>query len=339
MRCILCQTWQIFRLYFVRSPLLDVERSTPTPREHPPVDKPSDCADITLTVQYQTDLDIIGVGAAGQVYNVDEYTVLKACRIYEPPSSDATPRALWDYASETIFHFGLLKDEKTVFRLLTEHPHPNIIEAIDTERPEGIYLRKYRPFSDTTPTTQSDRVLWYRDIIRALLHLHSLGIAHSDIRKDNILFDANGHALLGDFGACCPFGKPNPSLPVLLNGPSQTVSDETDMFAMGCLIYELEIGYPAEISVDDHNCLILPQIHTGHRGLDCLIENAWRGQYNSTADMLGDAENLNGPQDNRGAVKYPVSKAELTERVMQWRKKRQEQHGSLTSMTSANDLG
>ncbi|CAG8910158.1 unnamed protein product [Penicillium egyptiacum] len=230
----------------------------PTPREHPPVDNPSGYADITLTVQYQTDLDIIGVGAAGQVYNVDDYTVLKACRIYEPPSSDATPRALWDYASETIFHFGLLKDEKTVFRLLTEHPHPNIIEAIDRDHPEGIYLCKYRPFSDTTPATQSDRVLWYRDIRRALLHLHGLGIAHSDICKHNILSDTNGHALLGDFGACCPFGKPNPSPPFLLNGPSETVSDGTDRFAMGCPVYELEIGVPAEISVDDHKRLVLP---------------------------------------------------------------------------------
>ena len=91
--------------------------------------------------------------------------------------------------------------------------------------------------------------------------------------------------------------------------------------------------------MDDHNRLVLPQIHTGHSGLDCLIENAWRGKYNSTADMLEHAENLNGPQDNRGAVKHPVSKAELVERIMRWRMKRQEQHGSLASMTLANDPG
>lgn len=55
--------------------------------------------------------------------------------------------------------------------------------------------------------------------------------------------------------------------------------------------------------------------------------------------MLEHAENLNGPQDNRGAVKHPVSKAELVERIMRWRMKRQEQHGSLASMTLANDPG
>ncbi|KAM3521657.1 hypothetical protein NHJ13051_006127 [Beauveria bassiana] len=274
------------------------------------LDKSTNYADFQLTVQYQKGLDIIGVGAAGQVYNVDDYVVLKACRIYEPPSSDAAPRALWDYASETIFHVGILKDEKTVLRLLTEHPHPNIIEAIHMDHPEGIYLRKYQPLSALTPGSQSDRIFWYQDIIRALLHLHKLGISHSDIRKDNILFDQQGHALLGDFGASCPFGHPNPSLPVLLNGPSETVSDATDRFAMGSLIYELETGVRSEISFDDHDGLILPKIHTAHDGLDSLIKNAWRGQYDSTTDMLKHAECLNTVQDSRGPVEHPVSKTE-----------------------------
>ncbi|KAM3503366.1 hypothetical protein MY11210_008750 [Beauveria gryllotalpidicola] len=278
-------------------------------------------------VQYQKGLDIVGVGAAGQVYHVDDYIVLKACRIYEPPSDDAAPRALWDYASETIFHHGILKDEKTVLRLLAEHPHPNIIEAIHMDHPEGIYLRKYQSFSALAPSSQSDRIHWYRDIIRALLHLHKLGIAHSDIRRDNILFDQNHHALLGDFGAACPFGHPNPSLPVLFNGPSETVSAATDQFAMGSLIYELETGARSEISLDHHGSLILPQIDTGHDGLDSLIENAWRGQYASTQDMLEYAECLDAVQDIRGPFEPPISKAELITRITQWRKDREDQHG------------
>jgi hypothetical protein len=103
-------------------------------------------AGFTLTVQYQIDLDIISVDAAGQVYIIDDFIVLKTCRIYVPPSSEAISRALWDYASESIFHFGLIEDEKTVFRLLSQHPHPKIINAIDTSHPVGIYLRKYQPF-------------------------------------------------------------------------------------------------------------------------------------------------------------------------------------------------
>ncbi|RJE23418.1 hypothetical protein PHISCL_04226 [Aspergillus sclerotialis] len=84
---------------------------------------------------------------------------------------------------------------------------------------------------------------------------------------------------------------------------------------MVSLIYELETGVRPEISLDDHNGLILPQIHTVHDGLDSLIEKAWRGQYNSTIDMLKHAERLNTVQNSRGPVEQPVSKAELIARI------------------------
>ncbi len=315
--------------------LPDVEKN-PANEIQTPLNAPSGYADASLTVQYQADLDIIGVGAAGQVYNVDDDTVLKTCRIYEPPSNNATARALWDYASETVFHFGLLKDERAVLRLLAMRPHPNIIEIIDVDQPEGIYLRKYRQLSDFVPPSQFDRILWYQDVIRGLLHLHTLGITHSDIRKDNILFDSSGHALLSDFGASCPFGYANPSLPLLSNGPSETVSDATDRFAMGSLIYELETGVRPEVSADSCEGLILPSIQTGNSGLDSLIEDAWRGRFESTADMLKHIESLSDGQDSRRPIVYSASKAELRERILLWRKNRIKQHGNTpTSVTIA----
>lgn len=100
--------------------------------------------------------DIIGVGTVGEVYNVDDHIVLKVCRIYEPPSSDAIPRILWDYASETIFHSCLLNDERMVLLLLVEHPHPNIIEVIDMNYPECIHLCKYQSLSEVMQSSQSD---------------------------------------------------------------------------------------------------------------------------------------------------------------------------------------
>lgn len=127
---------------FKRNRLSDLAKNPP--KDIQGFNGPSGYADKSLTIHYQMSLDIIGVGAAGQVYNVDEHIALKACRIYEPPSNKATPRALWDYASETVFHFGLLKDERAVLRLLAEHPHPNIIEVIDMDQPEGISI-----FGDT----------------------------------------------------------------------------------------------------------------------------------------------------------------------------------------------
>lgn len=71
---------------------------------------------LTITAQYQTGLDMIGVEAAGQVYNVHDNIVLKACILFQPPTSICTERDLWYHTSETVFNFGLLKDGKAVYR-------------------------------------------------------------------------------------------------------------------------------------------------------------------------------------------------------------------------------
>ena len=154
-----------------------------TPERHPSSSRPR-YADYQLTVQYQHGLDIVGVGATGQVYDVDDDIVLKAGRIYEPPSDQATPQASTDYASETIFHAGISKDEKIVMGLLQKQPHRNIVQVIETVHPEGVYLRKYERLPVPGEISQSDRIRWYQDIIRALSHIHYFKIAHCDIRKD-----------------------------------------------------------------------------------------------------------------------------------------------------------
>ncbi|KAJ6150708.1 hypothetical protein N7470_007302 [Penicillium chermesinum] len=238
---------------------------------------------------------------------------LKLLGIYEPPSPNATARVLWDYSSETVFHYVILKDEREVLQLLADHPHPNIIEVIDVDQPEGIYLRKYQQFSDLMPAPQMERILWYQEILRALSHLHELGITHSDIRIDNILFNFERHALLSDFGASCPFGYPNPSLLLLMNGVSDVVSDVTDRFAMASMIYELETGGRPDISINSSKELYFPTVQTGDVVLDALIQNAWQGSFDSTLAMLRHAEKLGYGRDIRQPTMHSVSKTELRE--------------------------
>ncbi|KAJ2906145.1 uncharacterized protein MKZ38_002860 [Zalerion maritima] len=255
----------------------------------------------------QFGLEIMGVGASGQVYEVDEHIVLKSCRVFEPLDSDASPKEKWLYASDSIFHFNLIKDERTVFRLLEQRPHPNIVEAIDIGHAEGIYLRKYL----------------------------SLGIAHSDVRIDNVLIDTQGRAVLCDFSASSLFGLPNtayphPGLPVPLNGLAETLSDATDRFAMASLIFRMETGAEPKLSVNDYGTLFLPQIRTGHVGIDSMVTKAWLGEYSSTAQMLEHAASFREEsRDVHNPMTHPVSKDTLRDRVRQWRKDREEQYGSV----------
>jgi hypothetical protein len=50
----------------------------------------STCETYTLRLQPQHNLDVVGFGAAGQVYNVSDQIVLKTCQISAPPRSDAS---------------------------------------------------------------------------------------------------------------------------------------------------------------------------------------------------------------------------------------------------------
>jgi len=299
----------------------------------PSMEQP-DCVTFTIKLQPQVDLEIVGVGAASQVYKVDDYIVLKACRVYEHPTSDVSARDQWFYASETLFHSNLMKDERTVMRLLEKRSHSNIVEAIDTDHDEGIYLRRYLSLSELEVPAQRGRVLWYQDITRGLLHIHKLGIAHSDLRIDNVLFDHHGHAFLCDFSAASPFGqfnpaRPLPDLPVPINGLSEVVSDATDRFAMGSLIFQMEHNTNPKLSVDDNGSLVLPEVRTGHNHIDAIIRKAWLGQYNSTIQMLKDLESLefNTIRDINSPITHTVSRKALRDRVRYWREQRRRHVG------------
>jgi serine/threonine protein kinase len=289
-----------------------------------------------MRLQAQHDLEIVGVGSSGQVYKIDDHIVLKSCRVFELPANDASPRDRWFYASDTLFHCSLINDERTVFRLLEQQPHANIVEAVDTDHAEGIYLRRYLSLSEIEVPRQLGRIQWYQDIMRALLHIHNLGIAHSDLRIDNVLFDQQGHALLSDFSASSPFGQPNPArphigLPVPLNGLSEVVSAATDRFAMGSFIFQMEHGVKPTLSINETGCLVLPEICTGHNGIDAVIQRAWLEQYTSTAEMLEHIDSFYPGES--GCICFPTSPGvscdSLKVRVRQWREHRKSQFGKV----------
>lgn len=245
-------------------------RSYP-PSFHQSNDTVGGTSNCTYTIRplFQSDLKILGIGASGQVYEVDEDIVLKSCRIFEQPGSDASDSDWYHYASDTIFHSSLLQDERAVLRLFQQWPHPNIIEAIDTDQAEGIFLHRYSPLPASEIPTQPTRIRWYREITAGLCHIHKLGIVHADIRIDNILFNNRGSAILCGFSTASPFSQPNlviSDLPLPVNGPSPNLSEVTDLFAIGSLLFQLEHGFKPEFSTNRDGELELPKIQTNHQG-------------------------------------------------------------------------
>ncbi|KAL0058646.1 hypothetical protein AAF712_014672 [Marasmius tenuissimus] len=113
-------------------------------------------------------------------------------------------------------------------------------------------------FLKNTPPENVDRVLLAYDVASGLAHLHDMKIVHGDMKGVNVLITPEGRALIGDFGlshvADSHALKLSTSLtnqakgttrwlaPELLrsNAPVSTVL--SDMYAYGCVCYEIFAG-------------------------------------------------------------------------------------------------
>ena len=54
--------------------------------------------------------------------------------------------------------------------------------------------------------TESAALRWYEDLRQGLAYIHSQGVVHRDVKLENVLVDAAGHAVLSDFGVSRIFG-------------------------------------------------------------------------------------------------------------------------------------
>lgn len=295
----------------------------------------------SMLVQVQKDLDRLDGGASAYIYAVNHDVVLKAPVTFVQPSDDSSAIEQYEYALNTVCHHEDIENERTILRRLAESPHTNIVQAITLDHPEGVYLRRYVPLSKRLQTgkpTQSIRITWYRDILRALVHLHKLDIAHADVRLDNFLCQAKGAVVLCDFTCSRSFGQENPSVTdsledLAVNGASRKVSDVTDRFALASVIFEVETGTKPKLSVKNHS-LHFPTVETGNEALDLIIKSGWLAEYETTLNMLWDVESLmNSCSPDGGSILNVAAVESLQAGVSDWRRRRARKYGKIHSDT------
>lgn len=134
--------------------------------------------------------------------------------------------------------------------------HPNIVRVFDFHSAAPWYFlsMEYVEGCDIGQISGQSykRILFtLLPVIEALGYAHRLGLAHLDLKVNNILIDSTGQARLTDFGisaimrtneAFSGGGTPYALSPQLLRRQAPTKAD--DIYALGVLLYELLTGLP-----------------------------------------------------------------------------------------------
>lgn len=146
-------------------------------------------------------------------------------------------------------------------RLLQRIQHPGIVQLLDFGEHQGRpYLVMEYINGGTLKKHAGSRVAW-RDgvaiilqITEALAFAHSRGVIHRDIKPSNILMDDQGHPRISDFGIARladtgatseithtggSSGTPRYMAPEQWHG---VTTEQTDVYAVGVLLYELLTG-------------------------------------------------------------------------------------------------
>ena len=154
-------------------------------------------------------------------------------------------------------------------RLAARLSHPHIVPLLSAGHAgdllyytmpfvEGESLRARLARSGELPTREAVRLL--REVADALAYAHDHGLVHRDIKPDNVLL-SSGHAVVTDFGVAKALSASATggdggltSLGVALGTPAYmapeqaaaepTTDHRADIYAWGCLAYEVLTGQP-----------------------------------------------------------------------------------------------
>ena len=159
-------------------------------------------------------------------------------------------------AADPTFCERFLREGKTLARL--SHPHTVTIHDIGNVGELYYMAMEYLPNGTlkeriAAGLTPEQGVALIRQIASALGYAHAQGLVHRDVKPANILFRADGTAVLSDFGiakslddrtqftqAGFAVGTPSYMSPEQARG--QEIDGRADLYALGVVLYEILVG-------------------------------------------------------------------------------------------------
>jgi serine/threonine protein kinase len=193
--------------------------------------------------------DQLGEGGMGRVYRgVDASGGQAAVKIVKA-----------DLARDDIFRRRFDREAKVAQRV----NHPHVVPVIETGEQEGIpYLvQQFIGGGSLEDRIKKEGQLSLADTVRictavasGLDALHAEGLIHRDVKPANILLDEEGTPYIADFGlakdrdasiltkAGQALGSMDYMAPEQIRG--EEVSAQSDVYALGCVMYECLAGKP-----------------------------------------------------------------------------------------------
>ncbi len=193
----------------------------------------------------------LGGGGMGEVFLADDERMDRSVVVKIPH-----PRLLADPGFRERF-------EKEI-RSLTRLDHPHVVKAHDVGVVDGIpyIVLQYLPGGNLKDRIRAAggclspaQVLeWLPGVAAALDFIHGEGVVHRDVKPSNVLFDANGHVYLADFGIAKALssedtgltqtgatpGSPDYMAPEIVAGGRLHIS--YDEYSLGVVVYEALAG-------------------------------------------------------------------------------------------------
>ena len=154
---------------------------------------------------------------------------------------------------------GTIPSEIQIMSYLTNEPHPNIMRIIDFFEDRKYYYLETPIFGNPpaidlfdfievrSNLMESECKFIFRQIVLAICHLHKHGIAHRDIKDENVIVDENCVIKIIDFGSAGytklgPFdvfvGTIDYASPEVLRGEKYDGRPQ-DVWALGILLYTM----------------------------------------------------------------------------------------------------
>lgn len=205
--------------------------------------------------QYRLD-GVLGRGSAAVVYRGFDLERGKsvALKVFSEPAED--PELTTRHHREASL-LGQARHDAVV-RLLghgTEANHAGVEHHyLALELVEGVDLRT---LLGKERSTAEEVAGWGRDLLRALAHIHALGIVHRDIKPANVLIKSSSRrnrscAKLADFGSAAYGEAVTPGLSLgtaQYTSPEQAresaAGPESDIYSLGLVLLECLTGKPA----------------------------------------------------------------------------------------------